>query len=76
MDTSRCGRRWPRCGCAPHCPPWGAGLAAYADHVTRHGDASSAAAGAAVIVPAAVFLVTVRAVMLRTHQRRTAEWVP
>ncbi|MFF4487953.1 low temperature requirement protein A [Streptomyces sp. NPDC001544] len=54
----------------------GAGLAAYADHVTRHTGASSPAAGAAVTVPAAVFLVTVWAVHLRPHQARVAERLP
>ncbi|MER7702554.1 low temperature requirement protein A [Kitasatospora sp. NPDC097605] len=51
----------------------GAGLAAYADHLTRHPGASSAAAGAAVTVPAAVFLLTVWAVHLRPHRRHPAE---
>ncbi|WP_330301958.1 MULTISPECIES: low temperature requirement protein A [unclassified Streptomyces] len=54
----------------------GAGLAAYADHVTRHTEASSPAAGSAVTVPAAVFLITVWAVHLRPHQRSAAERVP
>ncbi|WP_107056104.1 low temperature requirement protein A [Streptomyces griseus] len=54
----------------------GAGLAAYADHVTRGTDASATAAGAAVTVPAAVFLLTVWAVHLRPHRRRPAEHVP
>ncbi|MDH6622252.1 low temperature requirement protein LtrA [Streptomyces sp. LBL] len=54
----------------------GAGLAAYADHVTGHGGASPTAAGLAVTLPAAVFLITVWAVQLRPHQRRTAEQVP
>ncbi|GGL92352.1 membrane protein [Streptomyces fumigatiscleroticus] len=55
----------------------GAGLAAYADHLTRRPGASSAGAAAmAVTVPAAVFLVTVWAVHLRPHQRRTAEGIP
>ncbi|MEU5098697.1 low temperature requirement protein A [Streptomyces sp. NPDC020996] len=51
----------------------GAGLAAYADHVTRHGGASPIAAGAAVTVPAAVFLITVWGVHLRPHQRSLGE---
>lgn len=34
------------------------------------------AAGAAVTVPAAVFLITVWAVHLRPHQRTTAEGIP
>ncbi|MFG2353086.1 low temperature requirement protein A [Streptomyces sp. NPDC048521] len=54
----------------------GAGLAAYADHVTRHTGASPTAAGAAVTVPAAVFLITVWAVHLRPHQRTVAERIP
>ncbi|MEV7198098.1 low temperature requirement protein A [Streptomyces sp. NPDC093510] len=54
----------------------GAGLAAYADHLTGHADTSSTAAGAAVTVPAAVFLVTVWAVHLRPHFKTTAERVP
>ncbi|MGW0698001.1 low temperature requirement protein A [Streptomyces sp. NPDC002867] len=37
----------------------GAGLAPYADHVTGHTGTSPAVAGAAVTVPAAVFLITV-----------------
>ncbi|GGZ03370.1 low temperature requirement protein A [Streptomyces poonensis] len=54
----------------------GAGLAAYADHLTRHHGTSSAGAALAVTVPAAVFLLTVWAVHLRPHQRRAAEGVP
>jgi low temperature requirement protein LtrA len=54
----------------------GAGLAAYADHVTRHTGASPVPAGAAVTVPAAVFLITVWAVHLRPHQRKVAERAP
>jgi low temperature requirement protein LtrA len=54
----------------------GAGLAAYADHVTRHTGASPTAAGLAVTVPAAVFLITVWGVHLRPHQRSLAEWIP
>ncbi|MFI7299422.1 low temperature requirement protein A [Streptomyces sp. NPDC050121] len=54
----------------------GAGLAAYADHVTRHTGASPVAAGAAVTVPAAVFLITVWLVHLRPHQRSLAERIP
>ncbi|OKK10958.1 low temperature requirement protein A [Streptomyces sp. CB02400] len=48
----------------------GAGLASYADHVTRHTTATSAAA---ITVPAAVFLLTVWAVQLRPHQKSPAE---
>ncbi|WP_223280716.1 low temperature requirement protein A [Streptomyces antnestii] len=51
----------------------GAGLAAYADHVTRHTGTSPTSAGAAVTVPAAVFLSTVWMVHLRPHQRSVAE---
>ncbi|GAA1394664.1 low temperature requirement protein A [Kitasatospora putterlickiae] len=51
----------------------GAGLATYADHVTRHPGAVPAAVGAAVTVPAAVFLVTVWAVHLRPHRSGPAE---
>jgi low temperature requirement protein LtrA len=51
----------------------GAGLAAYADHVTRHTGTSPTAAAAAVTVPAAVFLTTVWGVHLRPHQRSLAE---
>ncbi len=51
----------------------GAGLAAYADHVTRRTGTSPASAGAAVTVPAAVFLITVWMVHLRPHQRSVAE---
>ncbi|MER5183110.1 low temperature requirement protein A [Streptomyces sp. NPDC002896] len=54
----------------------GAGLAAYADHVTRATDASPMAAGAAVTVPAAVFLITVWAIHLRPHQTTAAERIP
>ncbi|MEU3183898.1 low temperature requirement protein A [Streptomyces sp. NPDC006923] len=54
----------------------GAGLAAYADHLTRHSGASPTAAGVAVTLPAAVFLITVWAVHLRPHQRSAAEMIP
>ncbi|GGY98813.1 low temperature requirement protein A [Streptomyces nitrosporeus] len=54
----------------------GAGLAAYADHVTRHPGAPSVGAGMAVTVPAAFFLITVWAVHLWPHQRRVADRVP
>ncbi|MFI0788921.1 low temperature requirement protein A [Streptomyces lydicus] len=54
----------------------GAGLAAYADHVTHRAEASPIAAGAAVTVPAAVFLITVWVVHLRPHQRSLAERIP
>lgn len=51
----------------------GAGLAAYADHVTGHGATSALLAGAAVTVPAAVFLITVWAVHVRPHHGGAAE---
>ncbi|MGW6060955.1 low temperature requirement protein A [Streptomyces sp. NPDC055189] len=54
----------------------GAGLAAYADHVTRHAGTSSVGAGLAVTVPATVFLITVWAVHLRPHQHQVSERVP
>lgn len=54
----------------------GAGLAAYADHLTGHAQTSSTVAGAAVTVPAAVFLVTVWAVHLRPHLKSVAERAP
>ncbi|WP_330246984.1 MULTISPECIES: low temperature requirement protein A [unclassified Streptomyces] len=54
----------------------GAGLAAYADHVTRATNPSPMAAGAAVTVPAAAFLITVWAIHLRPHQKTAAERIP
>ncbi|MFF8642549.1 low temperature requirement protein A [Streptomyces sp. NPDC015345] len=54
----------------------GAGLAAYADHVTLGAAVPAAGVGAAVTVPAAVFLTAVWAVHLRPHQRTAAEWLP
>ncbi|ATL25069.1 low temperature requirement protein A [Streptomyces formicae] len=54
----------------------GAGLAAYADHLTGHAHTSQLAAGAAVTVPAAVFLVTVWAVHLRPHLTTAADRAP
>ncbi|WAL93265.1 low temperature requirement protein A [Streptomyces sp. Je 1-369] len=54
----------------------GAGLAAYADHLTGHAHTSPLAAGAAVTVPAAVFLITVWAVHLRPHLTTAAERAP
>ncbi|MET8432173.1 low temperature requirement protein A [Streptomyces sp900116325] len=54
----------------------GAGLAAYADHVTRATDTSPIVAGAAVTLPAAVFLITVWAIHLRPHQTTAAERIP
>ncbi|MFI0187183.1 low temperature requirement protein A [Streptomyces sp. NPDC017082] len=54
----------------------GAGLAAYADHLTRRTDMSTVGAALAVTVPATVFLGTVWAVHLRPHRKRAAESVP
>ena len=54
----------------------GAGLAAYAEHLSDRTGTSSAGAAMAVTVPAAVFVITVWAVHLRPHQRRAAEAVP
>ncbi|MVO87770.1 low temperature requirement protein A [Streptomyces sp. p1417] len=54
----------------------GAGLAAYADHLTGHAHTSRLAAGAAVTVPAAVFLITVWAVHLRPHLTTAVERAP
>lgn len=54
----------------------GAGLAAYADHLTRRTGMSAVGAALAVTVPATVFLGTVWAVHLRPHQKRTAKSVP
>ncbi|MCQ8193224.1 low temperature requirement protein A [Streptomyces rugosispiralis] len=51
----------------------GAGLAAYAELLTRGPDVPSAAAGAAVTLPVAVFLITVWAVHIRPHQRSVVE---
>ncbi|MGP4089741.1 low temperature requirement protein A [Streptomyces sp. KR55] len=51
----------------------GAGLAVNADRVTHRANITPQAAGAMVVVPAAVFLATVRALHLRPHHRRTAE---
>ncbi|MGW1267738.1 low temperature requirement protein A [Streptomyces sp. NPDC002491] len=55
----------------------GAGLAAYADHLTRPaGTAGVLPAALGVTVPAAVFVFAVRAVHLRPHRRRKADDVP
>ncbi|MDX3850835.1 low temperature requirement protein A [Streptomyces sp. AK02-01A] len=51
----------------------GAGLAAYAGLVTRNTGVPSPAAGAAVTVPVALFLITVWAVHVRPHQRSVVE---
>ncbi|MGW4029211.1 low temperature requirement protein A [Streptomyces sp. NPDC004838] len=47
----------------------GAGLAAYAQQLTAHGQVPTQAAGAAVTVPLAVFLMTVWVVHVRPHRR-------
>jgi low temperature requirement protein LtrA len=54
----------------------GAGLAAYADHLTRGNGTPPAGVALVVTVPAAVFLIAVWAVHLRPHQRRAVESVP
>ncbi|MER5808806.1 low temperature requirement protein A [Streptomyces sp. NPDC002033] len=54
----------------------GAGLSAYAEHVTTGPGAPPLAAAAAVTVPAAVFLTVVWSVHLRPHQRSAAQGAP
>jgi low temperature requirement protein LtrA len=51
----------------------GAGLAAYAKLITRRADVPSPAAGVAITMPAAIFLITVWAIHVRPHQRGGAE---
>ncbi|RPE38862.1 low temperature requirement protein LtrA [Streptomyces sp. Ag109_O5-1] len=51
----------------------GAGLAAYAKLITRRADVPSPAAGGAITMPAAIFLITVWAIHVRPHQRSGAE---
>jgi low temperature requirement protein LtrA len=51
----------------------GAGLAAYAKLITRRADVPSPAAGVAITMPAAIFLITVWAIHVRPHQRSGAE---
>ncbi|UKY54153.1 low temperature requirement protein A [Streptomyces inhibens] len=51
----------------------GAGLVAYAEVITRRTDVSPSAAGAAVTLPVAVFLITVWAVHVRPHRRSRVE---
>ncbi|MEW1777229.1 low temperature requirement protein A [Streptomyces sp. NPDC086777] len=51
----------------------GAGLSAYAKLITRRTDVPSPAAGVAITMPAAIFLITVWAVHVRPHQRSGAE---
>jgi low temperature requirement protein LtrA len=51
----------------------GAGLAAYAELITRRTDVPSPAAGAAVTLPMAIFLIIVWAIHVRPHQQRGGE---
>ncbi|WP_416071240.1 low temperature requirement protein A [Streptomyces sp. NY05-11A] len=51
----------------------GAGLATYAKLITRRTDVPSPAAGVAITMPLAIFLVTVWAVHVRPHQPSGAE---
>ncbi|WP_413812506.1 low temperature requirement protein A [Streptomyces sp. OE57] len=51
----------------------GAGLAAYAELITRRTDVPSPAAGVAITMPVALFLITVWAIHVRPHQQRGAE---
>ncbi|MFI9612131.1 low temperature requirement protein A [Streptomyces sp. NPDC052023] len=51
----------------------GAGLATYAEVLARDSEAPSPAAGAAVTVPAAIFLFTVWAIHVRPHRRGGVE---
>ncbi|WP_328982351.1 low temperature requirement protein A [Streptomyces mirabilis] len=51
----------------------GAGLAAYAKLITRRTDVPSPAAGVAITMSAAIFLITVWAIHVRPHQRSGAE---
>jgi low temperature requirement protein LtrA len=51
----------------------GAGLAAYAKLITRRADVPSPAAGVAITMPAAIFLITVWAIHVRPHQRSGAD---
>jgi low temperature requirement protein LtrA len=51
----------------------GAGLAAYAELVTRRTDVPSVAAGAAVTLPLAIFLMTVWAIHVRPHRQSGIE---
>jgi low temperature requirement protein LtrA len=54
----------------------GAGLAVYAGHITGRTHASPLVAGAAVTIPAAIFLISVWAVHVRPHQMRRVEQLP
>ena len=54
----------------------GAGLAVYADHITGRTHMSLLVAGAAVTVPAAIFLISVWAVHVRPHQKTRLEQLP
>ncbi|MFJ8535510.1 low temperature requirement protein A [Streptomyces sp. NPDC093591] len=51
----------------------GAGLAAYAELITRRADVPSPAAGVAITMPAAIFLITVWAIHVRPHQQSGVE---
>jgi low temperature requirement protein LtrA len=51
----------------------GAGLAAYAELITRRTDVPSPAAGVAITMPAAIFLITVWAIHVRPHQQSGVE---
>ncbi|WP_316784725.1 low temperature requirement protein A [Streptomyces sasae] len=54
----------------------GAGLAVYADHITGRAHVPPLAAGTAVTLPAAIFLISVWAVHVRPHQMPWAEQLP
>jgi low temperature requirement protein LtrA len=54
----------------------GAGLAVYAGHITGRTHVSPLVAGAAVTIPAAIFLISVWAVHVRPHQMRRVEQLP
>jgi low temperature requirement protein LtrA len=54
----------------------GAGLAVYADHITGRTRMSPLVAGAAVTIPAAIFLISVWAVHVRPHQTTRLEQLP
>jgi low temperature requirement protein LtrA len=54
----------------------GAGLAVYADHITGRTHMSPLVAGAAVTIPAAIFLISVWAVHVRPHQTTRLEQLP
>ncbi|MFE9557815.1 low temperature requirement protein A [Streptomyces sp. NPDC006703] len=54
----------------------GAGLAVYADHITGRTHVPPLVAGAAVTLPAAIFLISVWAVHLRPHRTSRVEQLP